>query len=116
MWVMKLEMRKSLEELNTNRVKERKIPFRHGIGIHTGEVLAGNTGSEDQPSYALIGDTVNLASRLQGLNKEFCTEIIFSESTRSSLAKVDLSVCDLKQLPPALIKGKSQPVEIYTVT
>ncbi len=111
-----LEMRQGLEELNTNRVKEGKIPFRHGIGIHTGEVLAGNTGSEDQPSYALIGDTVNLASRLQGLNKEFCTEIIFSESTRSSVARVDLSGCDLKQLPPTLIKGKSQPVEIYAVS
>ncbi len=110
-----LEMRKTLEELNTNRAKKGKIPFRHGIGIHTGEVLAGNTGSEDQPSYALIGDTVNLASRLQGLNKEFRTEIIFSESTRSRLAKVDLSGCDLKKLPPTLIKGESQSVKIYAV-
>jgi len=45
-----LEMRKNLEDLNRARAEEGKMPFRHGIGIHTGEVLAGNTGSEDRLS------------------------------------------------------------------
>jgi class 3 adenylate cyclase len=107
-----LEMRKKLEELNKARIKEGKGSFRHGIGIHTGEVLAGNTGSEDQPSYALIGDTVNLASRLQGLNKEFGTEIIISAATRECLN----DRFKLKKLPAAEIKGKSRSVEIFALS
>ena len=106
-----LEMRKSLGELNRDRGKEGKMSFQHGIGIHTGEVLAGNTGSEDQLSYALIGDTVNLASRLQGLNKEFSTEIIISGTTR---LRLDDSY-QLKKLPDTEVKGKSRSVEIYAL-
>jgi class 3 adenylate cyclase len=110
-----LEMRKNLKELNKERVKEGKVSFRHGIGIHTGEVLVGNTGSEDQPSYALIGETVNLASRLQGLNKEFGTETILSESTRSRLAEANLADSELKELPATKVKGKSRSVEIFAL-
>ncbi|MHA2061700.1 MAG: adenylate/guanylate cyclase domain-containing protein [Candidatus Sifarchaeia archaeon] len=106
-----LEMKKSLEELNSSRLKEGKTPFRHGIGIHTGELLAGNTGSEDQPSYALIGDTVNLASRLQGLNKEFGTEIIISAATRKRL---DDSF-NLKRLPATKVKGKSGTETLFAL-
>jgi class 3 adenylate cyclase len=110
-----LEMRKSLKEFNRGRVKEGKVSFRQGIGINTGEVLVGNTGSEDQPSYALIGDTVNLASRLQDLNKEFGTEIILSESTRSSLAEANAVSSQLKKLPATKVKGKSRSVEIFAL-
>ena len=110
-----LEMRKNLKELNKERVKEGKVSFRHGIGIHTGEVLVGNTGSEDQPSYALIGETVNLASRLQGLNKELGTETILSESTRSRLAEANLADSELKELPATKVKGKSRSVEIFAL-
>ena len=106
-----VEMKKSLEEFNSGRVEEGKIPFRHGIGIHTGELLAGNTGSEDQPSYALIGDTVNLASRLQSLNKKFGTEIIISEATRKRL---DDSF-RLKELPATKIKGKSGTETLFAI-
>jgi class 3 adenylate cyclase len=106
-----LEMKESLEELNSSRLKEGKTPFRHGIGIHTGELLAGNTGSEDQPSYALIGDTVNLASRLQGLNKEFGTEIIISAATRKRL---DDSF-NLKRLPATKVKGKSGTETLFAL-
>jgi len=110
-----LEMRKNLKEFNKGRVKEGKVSFRHGIGINTGEVLVGNTGSEDQPSYALIGDAVNLASRLQELNKEFDTEIILSESTRSSLAEDNAVSSQLKKLPATKVKGKSRSVEIFAL-
>lgn len=106
-----LEMRKSLEELNRGRVKEGKMPFRHGIGIHTGDLLAGNTGSEDQLSYALIGDTVNLTSRLQDLTKGFGTDIIISATTRT---RVDDSF-QLKKLPAKKVKGKGRSVEIFAV-
>ena len=106
-----VEMQKSLEELNSSRLEKGKIPFRHGIGIHTGDLLAGNTGSEDQPSYALIGDTVNLASRLQSVNKRFGTEIIISEATKKRL---DDSF-NLKELPATKIKGKSGTERLFAI-
>lgn len=110
-----LEMKSGLEELNKFRIKQGKECFRHGIGIHTGMVLAGNTGSEDQPSYALIGDTVNLASRIQGLTKEFGTEIILSESTRSKINETTASALGLKKLPATKVKGKSHSVDIFSL-
>ena len=81
------------------------------IGIHTGDVLAGNTGSDEQPSYALIGDTVNLAARLQELNKEYDTEVIFSAATRERI-QGDFHVRELKT---AQLKGISHPVDIFTL-
>ncbi|MFC1825087.1 adenylate/guanylate cyclase domain-containing protein, partial [Thermodesulfobacteriota bacterium] len=104
-----LEMRKRLDELNRARGEDGKPPFRHGVGIHTGVVLAGNTGSEDRPSYALIGDTVNLASRIQELTKHFKCDILVSESTVKQL-KGSFSL--IKQ-PPQPIKGHSKPITVY---
>jgi adenylate cyclase len=106
-----LEMKKRLKKLNSSRIKEGKVSFRHGIGIHTGVLLAGNTGSEDQPSYALIGDAVNVASRLQGLTKDLGTEIIISATTRKRL---DDSF-QLKELQAARIRGRSESLKIFAV-
>ena len=106
-----LEMRKSLEELNQHRIKEGKAIFRHGIGICTGEVLAGNTGSEDRLSYALIGDTVNLASRIQGLTKTFHCDILVSEETVKML---EHSFHIQKELPQS-VKGYSRPITVYRI-
>jgi len=102
---------KDLFELNEQRATEGKQPFRHRIGIHTGEVLAGNTGSDDQPSYALIGDTVNVAARLQELNKEYGTEIIFSAATRERMQRS----IPLRTLKTATLKGISRPIETFTL-
>jgi class 3 adenylate cyclase len=106
-----LEMKNNLEQLNEARVRLGKRPFRHRIGIHTGEVLAGNTGSEDQPSYALIGNTVNIASRLQEYNKMTGTDIIFSAATREKIP----GHIHARKLEPARLKGISHPVEIFTL-
>ena len=105
-----LEMQSRLGALNQEHERLGLPPLSHGIGIHTGEVLAANIGSPDRLSYALVGDTVNLASRLQGLNKELGTEIILSLDTRSGL---DDGI-SLKELPAVMVKGKSHPVEIFT--
>ena len=104
-----LEMRKGLEELNQRRRKEGKAIFRHGIGICTGEVLAGNTGSEDRLSYTLTGDTVNLASRIQGLTKTFHCDILVSEETVKMLER---SFYLEKELPQS-VKGYSRPITVY---
>ena len=97
--------------MNRGLAQQGYAPHRHGIGIHTGEVLAGNIGGGERVSYSLVGDTVNLASRLQGLNKQFGTEIIISARTLAGIDK-DISV---KQLPPTPIKGKTEKVDIFAV-
>jgi adenylate cyclase len=106
-----LEMRRGLEDLNRKRLAEGKPPFRHGIGIHTGMVLAGNTGSEDQLSYALIGETVNLASRIQQLTKRFHCDILVSEETMKTLN----GSFQLQRESPLTVKGYSKPVTVYRV-
>ena len=106
-----LEMNAHLGQLNRNRIREGKQPFRHRIGIHTGQVLAANTGSEDQPSYALIGDTVNVAARLQELNKTYGTDIIISASTKEHMR----SDVRTQKLDTATLKGISRPIETYTL-
>ncbi len=104
-------MRRRLKIMNRRLARQGYAPLRHGIGMHSGEVLAGNIGGGDRVSYSLIGDTVNLASRLQGLNKQFGTEIIIGART---LAGIDKDI-PVKQLPPTPIKGKTKKVDIFTV-
>src|SRR5215470_275508 len=104
-----LEMRSRLAGLNTRRTEAGKPPLRNGIGIHSGTVLAGSIGSAERTTYALVGDAVNLASRIQGLNKELGTEILVSEATRSRL-RADAA---LEQLPAVRVKGKSVEVSVY---
>jgi len=104
-----LEMRRRLIELNKNFEKQGVDPLQHGIGIHTGAVLAGNIGSKDRISYALVGDTVNLASRIMGLTKDFSCDIILSQTTNSLLTG-DFSA---EQLSAVEVKGKKEKVLIY---
>jgi adenylate cyclase len=104
-----LEMRRRLEAWNAERVRAGKTPLRHGIGIHTGSVLAGNIGSAERHSYALVGDPVNLASRIQSLNKELGSDILVSGDTRRRLN----GQFDLVPLPAVRVKGLSMEVEVY---
>jgi class 3 adenylate cyclase len=104
-----IQMRKSLKMLNEQRQGEGKTPFRHGIGIYTGTVLAGNTGSDDRLSYSLIGNTVNLASRIQEMTKEFKCDILISETTVKRLEHSFL----LEEEKGHLVKGYSKPITVY---
>jgi adenylate cyclase len=104
-----LEMRRRLEIYNQKLKAAGKEPLRHGIGIHTGYVVAANIGSPDRLSYAMVGDAVNLASRIQEMNKRFETDIILSGAAKSRLAEQ----YPLQGLPQTLVKGMSQPVEIF---
>ena len=106
-----LEMGRRLQVLNRHFTEQEWPALRHGIGIHTGEALAANIGSPDRLSYLLVGDTVNLASRLQGLTKEFGTEMILSKAT---LARLEDQTA-FRKLADTRVKGRSEPVEIYTV-
>ena len=104
-----IDMRKSLENLNGERVRQGKIPFRHGIGIYTGTVLAGNTGSDDRLSYTLIGNTVNLASRIQGMTKDLQWDILVSKETVEKLSRP----FPLHEESARMIQGYSMPVTVY---
>jgi len=104
-----IEMRRRLQAWNAERVRAGKAPLRNGIGIHTGSVLAGNIGSAERHSYALVGDPVNLASRIQSLNKELGSEILVSGETRRRLD----GRFELVPLPAVRVKGKSVEVEVF---
>jgi len=107
-----LEMRRRLAAWNAARLATGKVPLRNGIGIHTGTVLAGTIGSSERLSYALVGDPVNLASRIQSLNKEFGTDVLVSGATRARLN----GVFNLRPLPAVRVKGKSAEVEVYALS
>jgi class 3 adenylate cyclase len=104
-----LEMRGRLSRLNAERQRAGKPPLRHGVGIHTGRVLAGTIGSAERLSYALVGDPVNLASRIQDLNKQFDSDVLVSGTTRALLD----GTFELARLPAVRVKGRSVEVEIY---
>jgi class 3 adenylate cyclase len=110
-----LEMSCRLRMLNTHLATQGKPTLQHGIGLHTGQVVAANIGSPDRLSYLLVGDTVNLASRLQGLTKEHGVEIILSQETLSYLPETELARVELSDLGPTQVKGKSLAVKIFAV-
>lgn len=104
-----LEMIERLGALNARWKAAGGPELDIGIGINTGPMIAGNIGSEAIMSYTVIGDAVNLGSRLESLNKQYGTRIIISEATRVRLkgAYVFTSLGDV------VVKGKTQPVAIY---
>src|SRR5207244_2155997 len=78
-----LDMRRKLLELNAHRAQQQKPPIAIGVAVHTGMVAAGLLGRADAPlsEYTVIGDAVNLASRIEGLNKKLGTDVLVSEET-----------------------------------
>jgi adenylate cyclase len=104
-----LDMIAALGELNTQWKGEGRSELDIGIGISTGPMIAGNIGSEAIMSYTVIGDAVNLGSRLESLNKEYGTRIIISEATRERLSRP----YRLRPLGDVVVKGKTQPVAIF---
>jgi len=106
-----LEMRKALEILNRERKAEGKAEFAHGIGVHSGNVLAGNSGSEEQSAYCLIGNTVNVAARIESLTRNVGCDILVSEKTVKQLSVPP----PMEQQPSCRVKGFSQPITVYRV-
>jgi len=105
------EMGRRLDAWNAGRHAAGKAELRHGIGIHTGTVIAGNIGSSERMSYALVGDAVNLASRIQALNKEFGTQVLVSGVTRARLS----SPVGLEPLPAVRVKGRVAEVAVFAL-
>ena len=108
-----VEMIKALEQVN-REFKQIGFPeIDIGIGIHTGDAVVGNMGTDVRFDYTAIGDTVNLSSRLESLNKQYRTHIIVSESTKN---KVNSNEFKFRELDKIKVKGKEAPVTIYELS
>ena len=104
-----IEMVKSLGELNRGWAARGLPQLDIGIGVNSGEMIAGNIGSSAIMSYTVIGDNVNLGSRLESLNKEYKTRIIISDATLARLT----TRYDVRPLGDVTVKGKSKAVAIH---
>jgi adenylate cyclase len=101
-----------LERLDRLNAEERFRPTRVGIGLHVGEAVTGSIGSRERKEYTIIGDVVNLASRLEQATKEFRARLLISEEVRRNL---DASVSGVEDLGAVELKGQPRPTRIFKV-
>jgi len=102
-------MERALQELNVKWEKEGQPLLHMVVGVHTGIVFAGNVGGRTRFKYTLIGDAVNLASRVEGVNKELGTTILLTEATHARVAaRVRARDCG-----PVPVKGRNEPVRVF---
>jgi adenylate cyclase len=106
-----LEMRSRLTALNILRTADGLLPLRIGIGLNHGEVLVGQIGAAQRSEFTVIGDSVNVASRLEGMTKEFHTDLAIGESVAVLLGDGYLT----RRLGRIQLKGKSKPMLVFEV-
>ncbi len=106
-----LDMIEMIELLNVERAGVEKTPIAIGIGIASGEVVAGYTGTQQRATYTCIGDTVNLAARLEAHTKVAQRAILIDGATRDAIG----DALTVDAIGPVPFKGKAEPVEVYAV-
>ncbi|MCB0355455.1 MAG: HAMP domain-containing protein [Bdellovibrionales bacterium] len=106
-----LEMREALQILNEKRIARGQVPIKIGIGLHKGEAISGNIGSDERMEYTVIGDAVNQAARIEASTKAFGTDLLISD-TLFELVKEEFVI---KEAGKVEVKGKSQPLTLFKV-
>jgi adenylate cyclase len=106
-----LRQQAALKDLNEHLARRHLPLLDMRIGLHTGEAIVGNLGSQSRFDYTVIGDTVNLASRLEGLNKFYGTAILASDATVAECG----AALDFMELDRVAVKGRETPVTVYAV-
>ncbi len=104
-----INMRSRLKEINQHRHIIKNATFNVGIGIHSGSIAGGSVRLGKNSSFLLIGDTINVASRIESLTKDFAVDILISEAT-AELVKNQLQ---LLQMPQRAVKGKSEKLQTF---
>lgn len=105
-----VQMLERLKRLNAEWEQQKdRVPFQIGIGLHTGEAIIGNVGSDRRAQYTAIGDSVNTASRVEALTKDFKASLILSETT----AEIIANRMPLVELGEAVLKGREKPLRVF---
>ena len=99
----------AIDSLNDRRTAEGRAPFRTRFGLHVGEVVVGNVGSDERMNDTALAETVNLASRLEGLNKQLGTDILVSEAVMGNLSEEFVA----RPVDMVRVKGATHPVRVF---
>ena len=109
-----LAMEHALVLLNTSREKRGLLPLRHGIRVHRGVAIAGNIGTIARAQYTVIGDTVNVAARLESATKEQGATVLLSQAVVDALGPTPEGVPTLRKVGDVQAKGRNEPVAVHT--
>jgi class 3 adenylate cyclase len=108
-----VDMHRSLVKLNGERVTQDLMPIRMGIGINTGRLTLGTIGGPNRLKCGVIGDSVNLAARVESLTRRYRAQLIISDHTRDAMR--DPSAFQLRSIDRVRVVGKTEPVELFEV-
>lgn len=102
----------ALDSFNTERIHQALPPIRMGIGVHTGEVIAGNIGTNERMEYTVVGDAVNLASRTEALTTYYRIPLIITDSTYREIRDSGIRT---REIDSVQVKGRRRPVVLYEI-